>query len=262
MIALVAAQASGPQASMSSRTRDSRSSSSAAVFAISCATPRRTASAPSIRRPLSARYRAVDRPTRRTTCGAICAGATPMRVSDMPICTSARTRVMSNVQAKPKPPPSAQPSTTPTVVWDRLARRKNRRPARRLRCMATSVPGPEVVVCSRRSRMSPPAQKFPPAPRNTTTRTLRLSSRRVSRFSSSTSIASFIALRRAGRLNVACKRPPSWRSRSGLGSSSMVITVVLWVPVQFSYSDLRLPSAFSIHPLAQVLHCLRVDQRG
>src|SRR5690606_252962 len=70
------------------------------------------------------------------------------------------------------------------------------------------------------SRISPPAQKLPPAPRRTTTRSSSLSSSASNTAISSSTIAKLIALRTSGRLKVTCRIDPRNSSASSLVSGN------------------------------------------
>ena len=148
----------------------------------------------------------------------------PSEVSGRRKLTLSRARVTSDTQARPKPPPITVPSTT--VTMGRLEREKARhsRPKAALTASIglrslTACPALSAACCCASfmrawamSPMSPPAQKWPPAPRSTTTRACGLLSASVRAESSSCTMVMDIALRTSGRFSVRVQTPWSIRT--------------------------------------------------
>ena len=145
----------------------------------------------------------------------------PSEVSGRRKLTLSRARLTSDTQAKPKPPPITVPSST--VTMGRLEREKarQRRPNAALTASIglrslTACPALSAACCCASfmrawamSPMSPPAQKWPPAPRSTTTRACGSASASLRAVSSSCTMVMDMALRTSGRFSVRVQTPRS-----------------------------------------------------
>ncbi len=111
----------------------------------------------------------------------------------------------SPIEVRPSPPPKAAPSTTSTMVCGRLSKRARKAPKRRFcTAIASFSPGAGngVSNCAMKPRMSPPAQKVPPAPRSTTVAMSLALSRNSTTLSSSSTISPLSAFFVSGRFKV------------------------------------------------------------
>jgi hypothetical protein len=84
------------------------------------------------RAPHSISQRALRAPARRTTNGAICAGATPSVTSGIANFASSAAITRSQAAASPQPPPIALPVTTATLATGSDAIRSSMAPNCRL----------------------------------------------------------------------------------------------------------------------------------
>ena len=214
--ALVAPRAAGAQARISASTWSSTSCTSA-VATTMCTNPTCNAALALSRPPVTASRLAWEYPSRSTRKGAIWAGTTPRPVSGNRKLAVSVAMATSATHAKPKPPPMTVPSSMATTASGVLEYAAHNRPNAALAWAIGSV-GSSLAFCIDCMRApaisfrSAPAQKCPPAPRKTTTRTASgvpaLASAAASNWRNSSTICSDMALRASGRFKVICSAAP------------------------------------------------------
>ena len=146
---------------------------------------------------------------RCTMNGVICAGTMPTVTSGVPICAAFSAMTQSATATSPTPPPMHAPSTSAISALGNVSAISRNAPKRRLEAAVDSVPPPCAASDFCMPLKSPPAQKLPPAPISTRTRTPSSSRAWANTCPNSASICGDSALRTSGRLSVTFVTGPS-----------------------------------------------------
>src|SRR6266849_457927 len=169
----------------------------------------RTASAASMRRPVSERSSAARLPTTRWSGASAMYGKRPTSISGVPKRASSAATAKSQAATSPRPPASAEPFTHATTGLPSRARSASRAAYPRRASWAASAPAPPTTV----PRSAPAQKACAPAPVRQTTRAAGSESARASAWRSPAIISGVRAFRCAGRCSVSQRAAPRCSSR-------------------------------------------------